>query len=221
MIAKRILPTHAHGQQPQPALQKRTARTCTSRYRRVGLAALATLAICFCLAVLPAKAQDSKLDEPPPPPPEESSAPPPASAPAAPAAPASPAPKPAPVDPRSSGPAKPDEPPAPAVPEPPAQPVLDPVGAKRSLDVGTFYLKKGDYDAAIDRFKEAADRQPKLAKPYLLLGEAYEKKNDPASAITAYRKYLQLYRDAPDEDKVSKRIEKLTALESKRDPLQH
>jgi tetratricopeptide (TPR) repeat protein len=105
------------------------------------------------------------------------------------------------------------------VAEQPAMPVLDPVGASRSLEVGSFYMKKGDYDAAIDRFKEAAERQPKLAKPYLLLGEAYEKKNDPASAVTAYRKYLQLYRDAPDTEKVNKRIEKLTALESKRDPL--
>ena len=187
-----------------------------------GVAALAVLAVCICLSVLPTRAQDSKLaDGPPPPPSEESS-----SQPAAPAPAAKPAPAPAgepssrstPVDPASSGPAKPEEP-AEAAPLP--QPVLDPVGAKRSLDVGTFYLKKGDYDAAIDRFKEAADRQPKQAKPYLLLGEAYEKKNDPVSAVTAYRKYLQLYPSAPDEDKVNKRIEKLTALESKRDPLQH
>ena len=85
------------------------------------------------------------------------------------------------------------------------------MGAGRSVDVGTFYLKKGNYDAAIDRFLDAAERQPKLAKPYLLMGEAYEKKNDPASAITAYRKYLDLLHAAPDADKISKRIEKLEA----------
>jgi tetratricopeptide (TPR) repeat protein len=110
---------------------------------------------------------------------------------------------------------------APAAPAEPALPVLDPVGASRSLDVGTFYMKKGDYDAAIDRFQEAAQRQPKLAKPYLLMGEAYEKKNDPASAVTAYRKYLQLFPKAPDQDKVNKRVEKLTELQSKRDTSQH
>ena len=43
------------------------------------------------------------------------------------------------------------------------------------------------------------------------MGEAYEKKNDPASAITAYRKYLELFRTAPDKEKVNKRIEKLEA----------
>ena len=168
------------------------------------LVALA-LAVCFCFAALPARAQDSKLaDGPPPPPPEESAQPAPAPAPAS---------APAPVDPASAGPAKPVEPDEPAEP---AQPTFDPVGAGRSVDVGTFYLKKGNYDAAIDRFQDAAQRQPKLAKPYLLMGEAYEKKNDPASAITAYRKYLELLRTAPDADKVNKRIEKLEA-ESKRD----
>jgi len=94
-------------------------------------------------------------------------------------------------------------------------PVLDPVGAGRSMDVGTFYLKKGNYEAAIDRFQDAAQRQPKLAKPFLLMGEAYEKKGDPASAITAYRKYLELFRTAPDKDKVNKRIEKLEAESSR------
>ncbi len=98
--------------------------------------------------------------------------------------------------------------------------MFDPVGAGRSVDVGTFYLKKGNYDAAIDRFQDAAQRQPKLAKPYLLMGEAYEKKNDPASAITAYRKYLELLRTAPDADKINKRIEKLET-ESKRETARH
>jgi tetratricopeptide (TPR) repeat protein len=174
----------------------------------ISLVALA-LAVCFCFVALPARAQDSKLaDGPPPPPPEESAQPAPESA----AAP-TPAPASAPVDPASAGPAKPVEPDQPAEL---AQPTFDPVGAGRSVDVGTFYLKKGNYDAAIDRFQDAAQRQPKLAKPYLLMGEAYEKKNDPASAITAYRKYLELLRTAPDADKVNKRIEKLEA-ESKRD----
>ncbi len=186
--------------------------------------ALVGLAAWFCFAARPVRAQDSKLaDGPPPPPSEESSsrgestsrpdaAEPPASA--------SAVDNPAPVDPASSGPAKPEDPAEVAKPvesAQPAQPLLDPVGASRSLEVGTFYMKKGDYDAAIDRFKEAADRQPKLAKPYLFLGEAYEKKNDPVDALAAYRKYLQLFPKAPDEDKVNKRIEKLTQLESKRD----
>lgn len=178
-----------------------------ARRRSCATIPLLALAAWLCFAALPARAQDSKLaDGPPHPPPEESAQPTPA-----------PAPKPAPVDPASAGPAKPDEPDEPAEP---TQPAFDPVGAGRSVDVGTFYLKKGNYDAAIDRFQDAAQRQPKLAKPYLLMGEAYEKKNDPASAITAYRKYLELLRKAPDVDKVNKRIERLEA-ESKRETARH
>ena len=96
-----------------------------------------------------------------------------------------------------------------AAPAAAAAPVFDPLHAERSMDVGNFYLKKGDYDAAIDRFEEAARYNPKLAKPYLMLGEVYEKKGDSASAVTAYRKYLELFQKAPDRDKVQRRIEKL------------
>jgi tetratricopeptide (TPR) repeat protein len=105
--------------------------------------------------------------------------------------------------------------PAPAnEPEPvtPPAPTWDPLHATKSVEVGTFYLKKGDYDAAIDRFQEAARLQPGLAKPYLLLGEAYEKKGDPGSAVTAYRTYLKLYRTAPDRSRI---LERITHLESK------
>jgi tetratricopeptide (TPR) repeat protein len=105
--------------------------------------------------------------------------------------------------------------PAPAnEPEPvtPPAPTWDPLHATKSVEVGTFYLKKGDYDAAIDRFQEAARLQPGLAKPFLLLGEAYEKKGDPGSAVTAYRTYLKLYRTAPDRSRI---LERIAHLESK------
>ena len=80
------------------------------------------------------------------------------------------------------------------------------------MDVGTFYFKKGNYDAAIDRFVDATRFQPKLAKPWKLLGEAYEKKHANASAIDSYKKYLELLPYAEDAEKVQKRI---AALEEK------
>jgi tetratricopeptide (TPR) repeat protein len=102
----------------------------------------------------------------------------------------------------------PPPPPAEAPPEPPApaEPVFDPLHAQRSIEVGTFYLKKGNYDAAIDRFMDATRFQPKLAIPWKLLGEAYEKKHDNSSAIDSYKKYLELFPDAEDAAKVKKRI---------------
>jgi tetratricopeptide (TPR) repeat protein len=102
----------------------------------------------------------------------------------------------------------PPPPPAEAPPEPPApaEPVFDPLHAQKSIDIGTFYLKKGNYDAAIDRFIDATRFQPKLAIPWKLLGEAYEKKHDNSSAIESYKKYLELFPDAVDAVKVKKRI---------------
>jgi tetratricopeptide (TPR) repeat protein len=91
-------------------------------------------------------------------------------------------------------------------------PAFDPLKAKKDMEVGTFYFKKGNYDAAVDRFLEAAKLQPGVALPYLKLGETYEKKKDFAMAVAAYRKYLELYRSAPNAKDVNK---KLADLEKK------
>lgn len=105
------------------------------------------------------------------------------------------------------GPAPPYAEPAP--PPAPTEPGYDPLRADKSLEIGTFYLKRGNYDAAIERFQDATRFQPKLARPYSLLGEAYERKGEVDNALTAYRKYLEVYRTAPDREKILKRIEKL------------
>ena len=73
-------------------------------------------------------------------------------------------------------------------------------------------MKQGKYDAAIDRFEEAAHYQPSLALPWRLLGEAYEKKRDYPKAIETYKKYLEVFPRAGDADKITKQI---AALEEK------
>src|SRR5882672_62704 len=84
-------------------------------------------------------------------------------------------------------------PPPPETPVAPPEPVFDPLHAGRSVEVGTFYLKNGKYDAAIERFVEAAQYEPTMAKPWRLLGEAYEKKGAYPSALESYRKYLEIF----------------------------
>jgi hypothetical protein len=91
----------------------------------------------------------------------------------------------------------------------PSGPVFDPLHAQRSLDIGTFYLKKGSYDAAIDRFIEASNYQPTLAMPWKLLGETYEKKREYAKAVEAYNKYLRILPHAADGAKIQKTISEL------------
>lgn len=92
----------------------------------------------------------------------------------------------------------------------PEQPQWDPFHAEQDVEVGTFYMHKGDSDAAIGRFEDAIRLNPKLAKPRYLLAEIYEKKNNTARAIQYYKEYLQVYPDAPDAKKVEKKIEKLS-----------
>ena len=98
--------------------------------------------------------------------------------------------------------------------EPPAQPQdsepQDRASAQQDIDVGTYYMHKGDIDAAIPRFEEAIRLQPNLPKARLLLAQAYEKKGDKAAAVKCYREYLQAFPKAPDAKKIPQKIEKLT-----------
>ncbi len=90
------------------------------------------------------------------------------------------------------------------------EPTFDPYRAHKSLEVGMFYMKKGNYDAAIERFEDAARSKPNFAQPYRLLGEAYEKKGEKAEAVKAYQKYLEILPSAEDAGKVRKRIAQLS-----------
>src|SRR2546430_5392846 len=89
------------------------------------------------------------------------------------------------------------------------QPAWDPLRAEKDLEVGQYYMKKGDLDAAIDRFQDATVAKPGYAVPFRFLGEAQEKKGLRKQAIKSYQRYLDLYPHAEDGDKVRKKLEKL------------
>ncbi|MGA8231399.1 MAG: tetratricopeptide repeat protein [Candidatus Acidiferrales bacterium] len=111
------------------------------------------------------------------------------------------------VDPRSNPP-----PPAssqPVTPKPPDDPGKVAYLAQKDIEVGTFYLHKGDTAAAIDRFHHAAETRPTLSKPWELLGEAYEKMDDKQEALKSYQQYLKIQPGAADAKKVQKKIAKL------------
>lgn len=96
-----------------------------------------------------------------------------------------------------------------AVNSSPDQPQWDPQRAEKDIQVGKYYMKKGDIDAAIDRFEDATVAKPGYAIPFLYLGEAYEKKGKKKPAVKAYQRYLDLYPHAEDGEKIRKKIEKL------------
>ena len=119
-------------------------------------------------------------------------------------------------------PPPPDKPTAPAdKPKPPKanadnatqnasdQPTWDPLRAEKDMQVGTYYMHKGDLEAAMDRFEDATLAKPGYALPFRLLGEAQEKKGMKKKAIKSYQRYLDLYPKAEDKDKIQKKIEKL------------
>jgi hypothetical protein len=177
----------------------------------------------FLLAGTPfLRAQQINPRVPPPPP----SAP--ADTPAAPAAAPTSAPEATPADTATFSPSQPIDPTVPPLPPfegseadapaAPSGPVFDPLHAGRSMDIGKFYLNKGAYDAAIDRFLEASNYQPSLAAPWRFLGDAYEKKHEYAKAIDAYNKYLQILPKAPDEARVRKLISDLAEKVAQESP---
>jgi tetratricopeptide (TPR) repeat protein len=91
----------------------------------------------------------------------------------------------------------------------PDQPTWDPLRAEKDLEVGQYYMRKGDVDAAIDRFQDATTAKPGYAIPFRYLGEAQEKKGLRKQAIVSYSRYLDLYPHAEDGDKIRKKIDKL------------
>lgn len=116
---------------------------------------------------------------------------------------------------RESSSKPPGQPPAASPPAktPAAKPdagAYDPVTAEDDIEVGTFYMHKGDIDAAISRFQDAIRARSNFAKPRLLLAEAYEKKNDKTTAVKYYKEYLQVYPKAPDAKKIQGKIDKLS-----------
>jgi tetratricopeptide (TPR) repeat protein len=93
----------------------------------------------------------------------------------------------------------------------PDQPMWDPLRAEKDLEVGQYYMRKGDIDAAMDRFQDAIVAKPGYAIPFRFLGEAQEKKGLKRDAIKSYSRYLDLFPRAEDKTKVEKKIEKLRA----------
>jgi tetratricopeptide (TPR) repeat protein len=86
----------------------------------------------------------------------------------------------------------------------------DPVSAEDDIEVGTFYMHKGDIDAAISRYKDAIRLRSNFAKPRLLLAEAYEKKGDKSSELKYYKEYLEVFPKAPDAKRIQNKIAKLS-----------
>jgi tetratricopeptide (TPR) repeat protein len=82
--------------------------------------------------------------------------------------------------------------------------------AKEDVNVGTFYMHKGDYGAAISRLKEAVRLDPRNVKARLRLAESYEKQQNWSAALKTYQDYLRDFPKARDDKKIHNKIEELS-----------
>lgn len=90
-----------------------------------------------------------------------------------------------------------------------ALPAMDRLAAVKDIEIGTYYMNKGNLDAAIDRLRDAAASYPTYAEPWRLMGQAFEKKGNIAEAIKCDEQYLKLYPHAQIRKKLEARIEEL------------
>lgn len=86
---------------------------------------------------------------------------------------------------------------------------FNPLQAKKDIEVGNEYWKKGNFRAAASRFTSATKYNDGNSEAWLRLGEAEEKLKDKPAARGAYQKYLELASDAKNVEEIKKKVAKL------------
>jgi tetratricopeptide (TPR) repeat protein len=83
---------------------------------------------------------------------------------------------------------------------------FNPLEADKDLKVGLYYYKKGNYKAAMSRFREATLWNPTYAEAFLRLGESAEKLKDKKTAHEAYEKYVALAPNEKQTEAIKKKL---------------
>ncbi len=83
---------------------------------------------------------------------------------------------------------------------------FNPLEAEHDVQIGNYYFKKGNYKAAVNRFREATRWNPGYAEAYLRLGDSEEKLRDKTAARQAYEKYLELAPEGKEAESVKKKL---------------
>ena len=85
---------------------------------------------------------------------------------------------------------------------------LNPMEAARSIKVGVFYMHKGKYRAAKQRFTLATKYNPSSPDAFFRLGEAEEKLKDTDAAKAAFEKVVKLAPNTKLAEEAHKKLEK-------------
>lgn len=86
--------------------------------------------------------------------------------------------------------------------------VFNPLQAKKEIETGDFYMRRGNYGGAAMRYLEATLWDDGSADAFYKLGEASEKAKNYQQAREAFTKFLTLNSDKKKADEVKKRVEK-------------
>ena len=85
----------------------------------------------------------------------------------------------------------------------------DPHKAAKCIEVGDYYLKQGNYRAALSRYQEALEWKPKDAEATYKLGEVQEKTGNFTDALANYQAYLKTVPNGPYAEKARKGVDRL------------
>jgi len=87
----------------------------------------------------------------------------------------------------------------------------DPHKAAKSIEVGNFYFKRGNYRAAEDRYREALRYKENDAVATIRLAVCLEKLGVLDDARKEYESYLKILPHGPESEQAQKAIERLKA----------
>ncbi len=93
-------------------------------------------------------------------------------------------------------------------PDAPAN-VVDPARSKKDAEVGGFYLKSGDYQGALLRFKDAAASDPTNVEAIFGLAETQRMLKKNAEAARNYQLYLDIVPNGPKSKQALKALKAL------------
>jgi tetratricopeptide (TPR) repeat protein len=95
--------------------------------------------------------------------------------------------------------------------EPDAARVADPARAKKDAEVGGFYLKAGDYQGALLRFRDATASDPSNVEAIFGLAETQRMLKKNAEATRNYQLYLDIVPNGPKSKQALKALKMLGA----------
>ena len=85
----------------------------------------------------------------------------------------------------------------------------NPMRAMKDVEVGNYYYNRGNYKAALSRYREALQFKPRDAVATFKLAQALEKNKEFEEARLRYEEYLTILKDGPNAREAKKALERL------------